>query len=218
MFRWRPILLMLAMAGTCAAQVVAPKVTAPAVPPNVDPFNLSFEDFKKYSSMKDFELVGQSYFKVPERTDFAKAVGRAGGEVGSGFNTVRVYDGIAYLAGYNSPPTLFGVLIADVHDPKNMKALSFIPCNPGTRCNYLRVNREKKILIFSHDNDARVGGQVIEQIGSDEGLLGFGGGPELSGESVEVDGRHNGSLRLLGELGEEAGDQPGEDIADAAGR
>ena len=156
MFRWRPILLMLAMAGTCAAQVVAPKVTAPAVPPNVDPFNLSFEDFKKYSSMKDFELVGQSYFKVPERTDFAKAAGRAGGEVGSGFNTVRVYDGIAYLAGYNSPPTLFGVLIADVHDPKNMKALSFIPCNPGIRCNYLRVNREKKILIFSHDNDARV--------------------------------------------------------------
>ena len=52
-------------------------------------------------------------------------------EVGSGFNTVRVYDGIAYLAGYNSPPTLFGVLIADVRDPRNMKPLSFVPCQRG---------------------------------------------------------------------------------------
>ena len=78
-----------------------------------------------------------------------------GGEVGSGFNTVRVYDGIAYLGGYNSPPTLFGILIADVRDPKNIKPLSFIPCNPGTRCNYLRVNQEKKILIFGHDDDPR---------------------------------------------------------------
>ncbi len=68
---------------------------------------------------------------------------------------VRVYDGIAYLGGYNSPPTLFGIVIADVRDPQNIKPLSFIPCNPGTRCNYLRVNKEKKILIFSHDYDAR---------------------------------------------------------------
>jgi len=42
--------------------------------------------------MKNFELVGHSYFKVPERTDFAKALGRPGPETGSGFNTVRVYD------------------------------------------------------------------------------------------------------------------------------
>ena len=37
--------------------------------------------------MKNFELVGHSYFKVPERTDFAKAIGRPGLETGSGFNT-----------------------------------------------------------------------------------------------------------------------------------
>src|SRR5205807_2023064 len=148
--------LMLALPGAASAQVVASKVDSVPAPPNIDPFNLSFEDFKKYSSMKNFELVGHSYFKVPERTDYAKGKGRPGTETGSGFNTVRVYDGIAYLAGYNSPPTLFGVLIADVHDPQDMKPLSFIPCNPGTRCNYLRVNREKKILVFSHDNDARI--------------------------------------------------------------
>ena len=64
---------------------------------------------------------------------------------------MRVYDGIAYLGGQNAPPTLFGILIADVRDPQNIKPLSFIPCNPGTRCNYLRVNKEKKILIFGHD-------------------------------------------------------------------
>jgi hypothetical protein len=139
------------LAAAASAQVTAPRVTNVPIPPNVDPFSLSFDDFRKYSSTRNFELLGQSYFKVPERTDWAKGLGRPGVETGSGFNTVRVYDGIAYLAAYNSPPTMFGILIADVRDPRNMKPLSFIPCNPGTRCGYLRVNREKKILIFSHD-------------------------------------------------------------------
>jgi hypothetical protein len=143
--------LILSLTAMAAAQVTAPKVPNVPIPANVDPFNLSFDEFKKYSSTKGFELLGQSYFKVPERTDWAKAIGRPGGETGSGFNTVRVYDGIAYLAAYNSPPTMFGILMADVRDPRNMKPLSFIPCNPGTRCGYLRVNRQKKILIFSHD-------------------------------------------------------------------
>src|SRR5262245_40187542 len=125
----------LGLALTAQAQVYAPKVETVQVPDAVDRFNLSFEDFKKYSTMKNFELVGQSYVKVPERTDRAKGIGRAGAETGSGFNTVRVYDGIAYMGGYGG--TLFGILIADVHDPKNMKPLSFIPCNPGTRCPYL---------------------------------------------------------------------------------
>jgi hypothetical protein len=144
-----------ALGGASFAQVLAPRVENAQIPPNVDPFNLSFEEFKKYSSIKNFELLGQNYFKIPERSPFAKGQGRPGGETGSGFNTVRVYDGIAYLGGHNSPPTLFGILIADIRDPKNMKPLSFIPCNVGTRCNYLRVNREKKILIVTHDYDAR---------------------------------------------------------------
>src|SRR5712671_5266979 len=143
------------VAAPAAAQVTAPRVDNVQIPPNVDRFNLSFEDFKKYSSIKNFELLGQHYFKIPERTPWAKGQGRPGGELGSGFNTVRVYDGIAYLGGYNSPPTLFGIAIADVRDPKNIKPLSFIPCNPGTRCNYLRVNKQKKILIFAHDFDPR---------------------------------------------------------------
>jgi hypothetical protein len=66
---------------------------------------------------------------------------------------VRVYDGIAYLAGYSLPPTLFAVAIADVRDPANIKLLSTIPCRPGTRCNYLRINRGKKILVIGHDSD-----------------------------------------------------------------
>jgi hypothetical protein len=134
-----------------SAQVLAPKVDYTPIPPAMDPFSLSFEDFKKFSAARNFELLGQSYFKVPERTDWAKGIGRAGPEIGSGFNTVRVYDGIAYLAGYNAPLTIFGIVIADVRDPRNMRQLSFIPCNPGTRCGYLRVNREKKILAFNHD-------------------------------------------------------------------
>jgi hypothetical protein len=148
----------IALAGWCGpapAQVSGPKVDNIPLPGSADVFNLSFEDFKKYAPAKNFELLGQSYFKIPERTAWAKGQGRAGPEVGSGFNTVRVYDGIAYLAGYNAPPTLFGIVIADVRDPRNIKPLSFIPCNPGTRCSYLRVNRAKKILVFSHDYDVR---------------------------------------------------------------
>jgi hypothetical protein len=145
--------LVLALAGSASGQVLGPRIDTPAVPAGVDAFSLSFDDFKKYSAASGFELLGHSYFKVPERTQWAKAQGRPGAEVGSGFNTVRVYDGIAYLAGYNSPQTLFGVLIADVRDPRNMKPLSFVPCEVGTRCNYLRVNRQKKILIINHDGD-----------------------------------------------------------------
>jgi hypothetical protein len=53
------VMVMLA-AGSASAQVLAPKVQTPVIPANVDAFNLSFEDFKKYSTMKGFELVGQS--------------------------------------------------------------------------------------------------------------------------------------------------------------
>lgn len=147
--------LMTLPAPTAFSQVLAPKVDNVDVPVGVDKFGLSLEAYKKYSAVKNFEILGHSYFKIPERTPWAKGQGRPGGETGSGFNTVRVYDNIAYLGGHNSPPTLFGIVIADVRDPTNIKPLSFIPCNPGTRCNYLRVNREKKILMFTNDYDAR---------------------------------------------------------------
>jgi hypothetical protein len=141
------------LSGSASAQI-APQVENVPIPTNSDPFNLSFDEIKSLSTVKDFEILGHSYFKIPERTAWAKAEGRPGTEVGAGFNTVRVYDGIAYLAGYSFPQTLYGVLIADVRDPRNMKPLSFIPCNPGARCAYLRVNREKHILIFGHDAEA----------------------------------------------------------------
>ena len=108
--------------------------------------------------MKGFEILGHSYFKLDQRTPWAKGQGRPGGEVGSGFNTVRVYDGIAYLGGYSLPPTLYHVVIADVRDPKDIKVLSTIPCNAGTRCNYLRMDRAKKILMVGHDNEGPRGG------------------------------------------------------------
>jgi hypothetical protein len=130
----------------------APQVPNVPLPANVDVFNLDLAGTRQYSASQNFELLGHSYFKIPERTAYAKAQGRAGPELGAGFNTVRVYDGIAYLAGYNSPPTISGVLIADVHDPADIKPLSFIACQPlGARCSYLRVNQRKKILMFGAD-------------------------------------------------------------------
>jgi hypothetical protein len=62
----------LALALPGAAQVLAPRVENVQIPTNVDPFNLSFDDFKKYSSAKNFELIGHTYFKIPERTPWAK--------------------------------------------------------------------------------------------------------------------------------------------------
>src|ERR1700688_1862078 len=87
--------LLCLLGGTAMAQI-APEVENVAIPAGVDPFNLSFDEVVKYSSTKDFEILGHSYFKIDERAPWAKAEGRPGGETGSGFNTVRVYDGIAY--------------------------------------------------------------------------------------------------------------------------
>jgi len=112
-------------------------------------FNLNLGQTRAFSRSKNFEVVGHSYFKGPWLTPFARQNG-----LGAGFNTPRVHDGIAYLAGYNSPPTLFGVLLADVRDPTNMQVLSFIPCNPGTRCPYIRVNTNRQILVGTHDSNA----------------------------------------------------------------
>src|SRR5215813_13240371 len=139
--------------GAASGQVIAPQVESVPIPPGVDAFNLSLDEIKKYSSTRNFEILGHSYFRIDQRTPWAKGQGRPGDEIGSGFNTVRVYDGIAYLGGYSLPPTLYAVVIADVHDPANMVPLATIPCRAGTRCNYLRVNRGRKILVIGHDSD-----------------------------------------------------------------
>src|SRR5215510_7743907 len=125
------------------------EIEEPQIPPGVDVFNLNLAQTRHFSRRKNFEVVGQSYLKGPWLTPFAQA-----NDLGAGINTPRVYGGIAYLAGYNSPPTLFGVLIADVSRPRNMRVLSFIPCKVGTRCPYLRVNKDRKILIFGSSQSA----------------------------------------------------------------
>ena len=121
------------------------------IPDRLDVFDLNLGQSKAFSATKNMKVVGHSYLKGPWLTETARELG-----LGAGFNTVRVYDGIAYLAGYDNPVgTVFGVLIADVRDPEEIKPLSFIPCNPGARCPYLRVNAEKKILVFGNDSNQR---------------------------------------------------------------
>ncbi len=116
-------------------------------PPGVDMFDLNFGQTRAFSRSKNFKVLGHSYFKGPWLTPSAQFNG-----LGAGLQTPRVHNGIAYVGGY--PPTLFGVLIADVSDPRDMQVLSFIPCNPGTRCNYLRVNNNKKILVGTQDTSS----------------------------------------------------------------
>src|SRR5262245_65221444 len=76
------------------------------VPPaGADMFQLNDESFKKYSRVKNFEIVGHAYLR-------GSWVNPAFAHVGMATNTMRVCDKkVAYLAGYN--PIVFGVLIVD---------------------------------------------------------------------------------------------------------
>ena len=125
------------------------RVPEPPVLPGQQPFNLTLEETRKYARSQGFEVIGHSYFKG----DWVAPAARQRG-MGCGFNTPRVYKGVGYFAGYDDPPTCFGVLIADVSNPADMKVLSFIPCNPGTRCNYLRLNTTRNILVVGMDSSA----------------------------------------------------------------
>ena len=142
------ILLFLPLApGTAIAQGAGVEVEEPHIPPHVDVYRLNLGQTEHFSRRLNFEIVGHDYFRGPWLSPFAVANG-----LGSGFNTPRVYSGIAYLGGY--PNTLFGVLIADVSNPRHMRPLSFIPCNPGTRCPYLRVNTSRHILVGTQDQSS----------------------------------------------------------------
>ncbi len=135
--------------GPGFGQGAGEEVKEPPIPPGINVFDLNLGQTRAFSRSKNFAVVGQSYFKIPERTQFAKDNG-----LGCGFNTPRVHNGIALLGGYNGPPTCFGIVIADVSDPENMKPLSFIPCKVGTRCNYLRWNTARNILVFGNSRNA----------------------------------------------------------------
>src|SRR5262245_45045589 len=62
--------------GAAFGQVIAPQVENVPIPAGVDPFGLSLEQVKTYSSIKNFELLGHSYFKLEQRTPWAKGQGR----------------------------------------------------------------------------------------------------------------------------------------------
>jgi hypothetical protein len=125
------------------------EVQEPFIPANVDVFDLSLRMTRALSRTRNFKIVGHSYFKGPWNTEFAQTNG-----LGAGLTKVRVHDGIAYLAGYSGPPLTFGILIADVSNPKDMKALSFLPSKPGTRSPYMAVNNARHILVFGNTRNA----------------------------------------------------------------
>ncbi|HEX9246496.1 MAG TPA: hypothetical protein VGA35_10065, partial [bacterium] len=102
-----------------AGQGAGSKVPEPPLLPGQKPYTLDLGETISYSQSKNFELVGHSYFKGEWLTESARQRG-----MGCGFNVPRVYKGVGYFAGYDDPPTCFGVLIADVNSPGDMKALS----------------------------------------------------------------------------------------------
>lgn len=118
-------------------QQIAPKIPNPG---KRDMFQLNdLDSYRQFSLVKNFEIIGHSYFRGPWLVP---------GAPGAGINTLRICGNIAYLGGYN--PTLFGALIVDVSNPANMQVLSFIPGNPGTRNAYLRVDCDRKVLALGH--------------------------------------------------------------------
>jgi hypothetical protein len=157
------IVLVIATALT-SGQGYGVRVPEPPLLSGQEPFNLTLEGTRKYSQSKNFEVVGHNYFKGEWVVPAARQRG-----MGCGFNVPRVDKGIGYFAGYGDPPTCFGVLIADVSNPADMRALSFIPCNPGTRCNYLRLNTSRKILVVGMDtnqvNPTQPAGGAVAQAG-----------------------------------------------------
>jgi hypothetical protein len=111
-------------------------------PDNRDMFDLDLAGTIAFSQRLNFEVVGHSYLRGPWLVP---------GAHGAGINTPRVYNGIAYLGGYNGPPTMFGTLIVDVSDPRNMQPLTFLPANVGTRTAYVRVNPQRNILVVAYE-------------------------------------------------------------------
>lgn len=149
-------------AAFTAGQGYGVRVPEPALLPGQKPFDLTLEETRKFSRSKGVDVVGHSYFKGDWVTPSARQRG-----MGCGFNTPRVSKGVGYFAGYDDPPTCFGVLIADVSAPAAMQVLSFIPCNPGTRCNYIRLNTRRNILVVGMDSSKvnprqPTGGQVAQ--------------------------------------------------------
>jgi hypothetical protein len=128
-----------AAGGPAFSQQAASAVPNPG---NQNLFQLNdLPSFRKFSQVKNFEIVGHSYFRGPWVVP---------GASGAGVNTLRICGNIAYLAGYN--PTVFGAMVVDISDPEKMQVLSFIPANAGTRSAYLRVDCGKKILALGHSN------------------------------------------------------------------
>lgn len=152
------------LVGPVFAQGAGEEVAEPTIPAGTDLFALNLAQTIALSARKNFEVVGHSYLKGDHLTQFAKDNG-----LGAGFNTVRVHKGIAFLGGYNNPATLFGILIADVSDPTDMEVLSFIPCQIGTRCPYLRVNDRRKILVFGSGRNSNNPDQPPEGVPTDSG-------------------------------------------------
>lgn len=156
--------LVLSLSAVAAYGQAGTHVPEPPLLPGQKPYELTLDETRQYSKSQNFEVVGHSYFKG----DWVVPAARDRG-MGCGFNTPRVDKGIGYFAGYDSPPTCFGVLITDVSNPAEMKVLSFIPCNAGTRCNYLRLNGKRKILIIGMDankaNPIQPAGGVAAQAG-----------------------------------------------------
>ena len=182
--------------GPAFGQGAGAEVKEPPTPKGADVFDLNLGQTRAFSRSLNFNLVGHSYFKDCPITQDAEDQG-----VGAGINTVRVYDGIAYLAGYNGPPTMFGVCIADVSDPTNMEALSFVPCKAGTRCPYLRVNPDRKILVFGSGRNGANPNQPPPGVPTDSGwsfwdvsdpsnpvfLSHFSIAPNVSTHGMEID-------------------------------
>jgi LVIVD repeat len=147
-------------------------VQEPVLPAGLDVFNLTLEQTRHFSVKHHYEVVGHSYFHGFEKYETPAAL--AAGQ-GAGFNTPRVYNGIGYFGGAG----FYAVVIADVRDPEHMVPLSAIPCDPGTRCLYIRVDPVHHVLVIPMDATTGGASNPIQPPGGCK-LVGSGAGSVCS--------------------------------------
>ena len=138
-----------------SAQVMAPKVENVPIPAGVDPSVSRSRSSRNIPRRRVSSCSATAISRCPNARRGRRPRAAPGPEVGSGFNTVRVYDGIAYLGGLQLPPTLFGVAhrrrarpaqheAAQLHPVQSRHALQLPARQPREEDPHLRPRRRSR--------------------------------------------------------------------------
>ena len=100
---------------------------------------------------------------------------------------------------------------AEVADEQNQAMRGKLQCQAASEGDgFFGGMGLKRLHLYALENGL---GQIVQQIGGDEGFFAEGLRAQVSGAAVEPDGGEDGLIELSGELGGETCDEAGEDVA-----